>query len=47
MGYSPWGHKELDTTEWVTLSLQPDYCIPKDLGEEDFLTRSKNRSLGE
>ena len=20
-GYSPWGHKELDTTEWLTLSL--------------------------
>ena len=19
--YSPWGHKELDTTEWLTLSL--------------------------
>ena len=21
VGYSPWGHKELDTTEWLTLSL--------------------------
>ena len=21
MGYSPWGHKELDTTEWLTFSL--------------------------
>ena len=20
-GYSPWGHKESDTTEWLTLSL--------------------------
>ena len=20
MGYSPWGHKELDTTEWHTLT---------------------------
>ena len=20
MGYSPWGHKELDMTEWLTLS---------------------------
>ena len=23
MGYSPWGHKELDTTERLTLSLLP------------------------
>ena len=23
MGYSPWGHKELDTTEQLTLSLSP------------------------
>ena len=23
MGYSPWGHKESDTTEWLTLSLNP------------------------
>ena len=22
MGYSPWGHTELDTTEWLTLSLE-------------------------
>ena len=22
-GYSPWGHKELDTTEQLTLSLSP------------------------
>ena len=21
MGYIPWGHKELDRTEWLTLSL--------------------------
>ena len=21
VGYSPWGHKESDTTEWLTLSL--------------------------
>ena len=21
MDYSPWGHKELDTTEWLSLSL--------------------------
>ena len=21
MGYGPWGRKELDTTEWLTLSL--------------------------
>ena len=21
LGYSPWGHKEIDTTEWLTLSL--------------------------
>ena len=20
-GYNPWGHKELDTAEWLTLSL--------------------------
>ena len=24
-GYSPWGHKELDTTEWLTLSLSSSY----------------------
>ena len=23
MGNSPWGHKELDTTEWLTLSIPP------------------------
>ena len=23
VSYSPWGHKELDTTEWLTLSLFP------------------------
>ena len=29
MGYSPWGHKELDMTERLTLSLhfhEDDYC---------------------
>ena len=25
-GYSPWGHKELDTTGWITLSLF--ICLP-------------------
>ena len=24
-GYSPWGHTELDTTEWLTLSLSKIY----------------------
>ena len=24
MGYSPWGHKELDTTEFVTFTLHFD-----------------------
>ena len=31
VGYSPWGHKELDTTERLTLSLTPqlwDVCRP-------------------
>ena len=27
VGYSPWGHKELDMTEWLTLShLDESYC---------------------
>ena len=26
-GYSPWGHKELDRTEWLTLSLSLSKCI--------------------
>ena len=25
-GYSPWGHKELDTTEWITLSWMCNLC---------------------
>ena len=27
MGYSPWGHKELDMTEWLTLSLVYDWFL--------------------
>ena len=29
MGYSPWGRKELDTTEQLTLSLKgpPEECL--------------------
>ena len=27
-GYSPWGLKELDTTEWLTLSLLLNFCTP-------------------
>ena len=27
LSYSPWGHKELDTTEWLTLSLYIYYFI--------------------
>ena len=34
MGYSPWGHKELDTTERLTLSLSKDLCSGK---VKDFL----------
>ena len=26
-GYSPWGHKESDTTEWLTLSLSFQPCL--------------------
>ena len=26
VGYSSWGHKELDTTEWLTLSPSKDEC---------------------
>ena len=29
--YSPWGHKELDTTEWLSLSLSGLSCGMKDL----------------
>ena len=32
-GYSPWGHKELDTTERLTLSLF-HCCLSKLLGKE-------------
>ena len=28
VGYSPWGHKEYNTTEWLTLSLR-NYLIPR------------------
>ena len=28
VGYSPWGHKEQDTTEWLTLSLLPPLSPP-------------------
>ena len=27
MGYSPWGHKESDTTEWLKLSLLFSFWI--------------------
>ena len=26
MGYSPWGHKELDTNEWLTLCSLTEMC---------------------
>ena len=42
-GYSPWGHKELDTTECFTFTFQVDSkgqgslacCSPWDLQESD------------
>ena len=29
VAYSPWNHKELDTTEWLTLSLSPEIVSNK------------------
>ena len=29
VGYSPWGHRESETTEWLTLS-KKEYSIPRD-----------------
>ena len=33
--YSPWGHKELDTTKWLSfLLLHSWFCLSGDFGEE-------------
>ena len=34
-GYSPWGHKELDMTQWLSLSLFTWHC--RDLGKEEYI----------
>ena len=49
MGYSPWGHKQLDTTEWHTLSLskkrgQSTLFSPKSIPIQTLLLHSQDES---
>ena len=38
MNYSPWGHKELDMTKWLTLSLSFISLEPEEVPVYAFLT---------
>ena len=41
MGYSPWGCKESDTTEPLTLSLSNTQRVPRELSGKDFTCQCK------
>ena len=45
MGYSPWGHKELDTAEWLTLSFLYWWIDPQPLDHGLNVTSSDRFSL--